>query len=50
MTDAEEREWALTEADRMTILASAYKQLGFKELARWLKTQADGALKWAARP
>ena len=49
MTDQEERECALREADRMQIQASEMRQLGFLELARWLKKNADNALKWAAR-
>lgn len=50
MSDSEQREAALREADRMRILASQYKQLGFKELARFLNKNAEAALKWAARP
>jgi len=49
MSDLEQRERALREADRMNILASQYRQLGFKELARYLKKNAENALKWAAR-
>jgi hypothetical protein len=50
MTDEEEREWALKEADRMRIMASQVKQCGFIEYARWLRKNADNAMKWAARP
>lgn len=49
VTDHEEREFALREADRMKILASQYRQLGFKELARHLDTNADRAREWAVR-
>jgi hypothetical protein len=34
MTDAEQREFAFREYDRMRILGSEYRQLGFKELAQ----------------
>jgi hypothetical protein len=41
--------FALNEADRYRILASEYNQLGFKELARWLRKNADAAMKWGAK-
>ena len=50
MTDEEAREFALRESDRMKILASEYRQMEFKELARWMQKNAEGALRWAARP
>ena len=50
MTDAEEREAALRQADLDNIRASEARQLGFREYARWLKANADAALKFAARP
>ena len=49
MTDAAQREYALKESDRMRILASQYRQMGFKELSRWLRKNADDAMKWAGR-
>lgn len=48
MTDHERAEWALTEADAMKIKASEARQMGFKELARWLDKNADAARRWAA--
>lgn len=50
MTDEQEREFALDEANRYRIMASEYAQMGLKELARWLRRNADQAMKWAARP
>jgi hypothetical protein len=50
MTDEEERDAALKCADEMRIKASEYRQMGFKELASWLRKNADAAMKWAARP
>jgi hypothetical protein len=49
MTDDEEREFALREADRMRVLASQYRQLGFPVLSAWLRQNADAALRWAGR-
>ena len=42
-------DFALREADRMTILASEARQLGFREVERHLKAQAAGARAWALR-
>jgi hypothetical protein len=50
MTDAEEREAALRYHDEAIIEASRVKQMGFAELAKWMRKNADAALKWAARP
>ena len=51
MTDAEEREFALREHDRMVILASEIRQLGmFPALAQYLKDNAAAAFRWATRP
>lgn len=47
MTDAEQRERALDEASRMRMLASRYRQMGVKALARFLKENADAAMKWS---
>lgn len=47
--DEQQREFALDEAGRMRVLASTYSQLGLRELARFLKKNADDAMKWAAR-
>ena len=47
MTKSEEAEAALRESDRMRILASQYRQLGFSTLARWINQNADAALKFA---
>ena len=41
-------ERALDEADRMRIEASRMRQLGFKEIARFLDSNANAAMKWAA--
>ena len=49
MTDERQREAALDEANRMRVMASQMKQLGFTELARFLKKNADDAMKWASR-
>ncbi len=49
MSDLEQREFALREADRMRIEASIMRQLGFKALARFLQNNADCAMRWAAR-
>ena len=49
MTDSEEREAALRQSDLDAIRASEMRQLGFKELATFLKQNSDAALKWAAR-
>ena len=49
IADEARREFALKEADRMRILASQYRQMGFKELARWLRKNADDAMKWVGR-
>lgn len=49
MSDDKQRETALDEADRMRVLASEARQLGFRELARFLIRNADAAMKWAAR-
>lgn len=50
MTDSEQRDFALRESDRYRIMASEMAQLGFKEYARWLRKNAENAMKWAARP
>lgn len=50
MTDGKQREFALSKAGRMRMLASELKQMGFKETARFLAKNADAAMKWAARP
>lgn len=42
-------ESALNLADQMMIQSSQYRQMGFLELARFLKLQAIAARKWAAR-
>lgn len=47
MNQAEEAEAAMKESDRMRILASQYRQLGFYALARWMNQNADAALKFA---
>lgn len=49
MSNESKAEAALKESDRMRIEASQAKQLGFKELARFLNKQADAALKWASK-
>lgn len=49
MGDQEQRELALEEASRMRINASRLQQMGFTETARWLRKNADAAMKWAAR-
>lgn len=48
MTSEPQSERALNEADRMRIEASHAEQLGFKELARFLRKNADDAMKWAS--
>ena len=40
---------ALDCADEMAIKASEYRQMGLKELARFLSIQAKNARKWACR-
>lgn len=40
-------EYALRESNRMRILASQYRQMGFRELSRWMRKNADAALRWA---
>lgn len=40
-------DWALTEADRMEILASQYRQLGFKSVSAHLSENAIKARTWA---
>jgi hypothetical protein len=47
VTHDEAIDFALREADRLTIEASHARQLGFRELARWLRAQAAGAREWA---
>lgn len=47
--DELERAFALRHGDELRILASRYAQMGFKHSARFLRKQADAALKWAAR-
>ena len=49
MTDKEQREFALREADRYRIWASQLQQIGAVEYARFLRKNADAAMKWAAR-
>ena len=49
MNDASAREFALKESDKMRILASEYRQLGLKELARFLEKNANNALLWSQR-
>lgn len=49
MTTDKEAEAALDEADRMRIIASEMKQLGFKRVANWLNKNADKAMMWAAK-
>lgn len=49
VTDEQDREFALREADRMRIWASRLKQIGAVEYARFLRRNADDAMKWAAR-
>ena len=48
MPNEQDQDRALRESDRMRILASEYKQMGFKELAKWLRKNADAAMKWSA--
>jgi hypothetical protein len=48
MTEPEAKEIALVESDRMRIQASIYRQMGFKELARFLDKNAEAALKFAS--
>lgn len=45
----EQQERALDCASDMRIKASEYAQMGFKEVARFLRRQADLAMKWAAK-
>jgi len=42
-------DFATTESLRMETLASQYQQMGFKEVARWLRVQSRGAMRYAAR-
>jgi len=42
-------DFATAESLRMETLASRYRQMGLKELARWLRAQARGAMRYAAR-
>ena len=49
MPEKEKIEWALDEADRMRVAASQYRQLGFIELARFLRKNADDARRRAAK-
>ncbi len=43
-----ESDLALDYADEAKIKASEYKQIGFKELAKWLNKNADEARSWAS--
>jgi hypothetical protein len=49
MTKEQEFEFAERESARMRILASQYRQMGFRALALWLDRNADRALKWIAK-
>ena len=49
VTPMNKSELALDEASKMRILASQMKQLGLLEVARFLKRNADAAMKWAAK-
>ena len=49
MTDEEQREAALDFVFEQRIKASEYRQMGCKELARWMQKNADAAFKWATR-
>jgi len=49
MTDEQERDATLRCADEMIIKASEYRQMGFPELAKYLKENAQAARKWAVR-
>ncbi len=42
-------DFATAESLRMETLASQYQQMGFKEVARWLRAQARGAMRYASR-
>ena len=42
-------DFAAAESLRMEMLASQYQQMGFKELARWLREQVRAAMRYAAR-
>lgn len=42
-------ERALTVADEMAVRASQMRQMGFKELARWLDKNAAAARRWATQ-
>jgi len=42
-------DFATTESLWMETLASRYRQMGFKEIARWLRAQARAAMRYAAR-
>lgn len=47
-SDIEQANRALREADRMAILASEMRQMGFTEIAKFLRENSRKALKWAA--
>ena len=47
--DVKMRELALDESAHMRLLASRYKQMGLRELSRWVGKNADSAMKWAGR-
>lgn len=47
MTREQEIDAALWEAERSAILASQYRQSGFKTLAAVMRENADNARRWA---
>ena len=49
MTDAQTAEVALETVAECRIWASSYRQMGFKEYARYLSHNADAAERWLAK-
>jgi RecA-family ATPase len=47
--EQEQQERALREAERMMILASNYKQMGFLVLAKFMKENSKAAFRWATQ-
>lgn len=47
--DEEQRMRAILESERMAILASQYRQMGFLELAKFVSRNSKAAFKWATR-
>lgn len=43
------QEFAMRESARMRLLAGEYEQMGFAELARYLRKEADAALRWCGQ-